>query len=170
MEKGVLRSRSNLYYYLARSDNAYLSFWGINVSTSRITGIDLFSLYPYIGLLLALFVPLILYQIVKSLVNNETYALLVALMSSFLWDTFYWLSFSWVNGLGILGMLFSLLFWVLYLKNEKMSIFLPLLVTVFGILAYPLTGIFVAFIAILSISIRRTGIRKNVAIKVSFYV
>lgn len=161
---GVLKSQPNLYYYLARSDNAYLSFCGINVSISRITGIDLFSLYPYIGLLLALFVPLILYQIVKSLVNNETYALLVALMSSFLWDTFYWLSFSLANGLGILGMLLSLLFWVLYLKKEKMPIFLPLLMTVSGILAYPLTGIFVASIAVFSISVKRIGIRKSVAI------
>lgn len=161
---GVLQLRPNLYYYLARSDNAYLSLWGINVSTSRITGISLFSLYPYVGVLLAFAIPLIMYQIAKSLVNNEIYALIVALMSFFLWDTFYWLSFSSANGLGILGMLFSLLFWILYLKNEKMSIFLPLVMTVLGILAYQFTGIFVAVIAILSISMKRRGVRKNVAI------
>ena len=64
---GVLQSSSNIYYFLARGENGYLGLWGINVSTSRITGIDLFSLYPYIGIIAALFVPLILYQIVKLL-------------------------------------------------------------------------------------------------------
>ena len=160
---GVLTTQPNLYYTLARADNAYVSLWGINVSISKITGIDLFTLYPYVGILLSLFVPLIIYQIVKLLVNNDTYAIVGALMCTFLWDAFYWLSFSLANGLGILGLLFSLLFWILYLKG-KVSIFLPLLVTVAGILAYPLTGIFVAVIATFSILSKRIGIRKSAII------
>jgi hypothetical protein len=105
-----------------------------------------------------------MYQIVKTLLNNQTYALLISLMCSFLWDTFYWLSLPYANGFGILGLLFSLLFWILYLKSAKMSMFLPLLVTVAGILAYPLTGFYVAVIAIMSISIKRTGVRWNVVV------
>ena len=161
---GTILPHSTLYTLIASGDNAYLGLWGINVSTSHITGIDLYSLYPYIGLLLAFFVPLVLYQIVKSLLNNDTYALLVSLMCSFLWDTFIWLSLSSANGLGFLAMLFSLLFWITYLKKEKMSMFLPLLITMSGILAYPLTGIYTVIIALLSIYIKRSGLRKKVII------
>jgi hypothetical protein len=161
---GTISPQSNLYYLITSGNNAYLGLWGINVSVSRITGIDLYSLYPYIGLLLAFFVPLVLYQIVKLLLNNDTYALLVSLLCFFLYDTFIWLSLSSANGLGFLTMLFSLLFWITYLKKEKMSIFLPLLMTLAGILAYPLTGIYTVMIALLSISIKRWGLGRKVIV------
>jgi len=161
---GVLQLSSNLYNFLARGSNAYLSLWGINVSFSRITGVDLFSLSPYIGLLLAFFVPLIMYQIVKTLTKNKTAALIISLMSFFVWDTFFWLSIPYANCLGFLALLFSLLFWILYLNSEKISIYLPILMTVVGVLAYPLTGIYVVLIALLAISIRLRGLGKNVVI------
>ncbi len=161
---GTISPQSNLLYLVASGNNAYLGLWGINVSVSRITGIDLYSLYPYVGLLLAFFVPLVAYQIVKLLLNNDTYALLVSLMSFFLWDTFVWLSLSSANGLGIVAMLFSLLFWIMYLKKENMSLFLPLLITLSAIFAYPLTGIYAVMIALLSFSIKRWGLGRKVAV------
>lgn len=161
---GTISPQSDLSHLIVSGNNAYLGLWGINVSISHITGIDLYSLYPYIGLLLAFLVPLMLYQIVRLLLNNDTYALLVSVMCSFLWDTFIWLSLSSANGLGFLAMLFSLLFWIMYLKKEKMSMFLPLLMTLAGILAYPLTGIYVVIIALLSITIKRSGLGKNVIV------
>jgi hypothetical protein len=157
---GVLQARSSLYFYIARSDNSYLSLWGIDVSFSRITGINLFTIYPYIGILVAILVPIVLYYIVKTLLNNTTVALAVSLLSSFLWDTFLWLSLPYANSYGILCLLFSLLFWVMYLKTEKISLGLPVLVTIAALFAYPLTGFYAVFFGVLSVLIKRGSLRK----------
>ncbi len=158
---GVLPPHSSLYHYIASSENGYLGIWGFNVFISRVTSVNLYFGYPYIGLLLSFFAPLILYQITKSLLTNDTYALFVATLSAFLYSTFMWLSLSSANGLGVLAMLFSLLVWITYLKDSSASIFFPILVTIAGIIAYPLTGMFVACIALISISLR-VGLRKGV--------
>jgi hypothetical protein len=156
---GVLKLQPNLYYFIVRGDNAYLSLWGTNISISKMTGLDLFSVAPYIGILIAIFVPLVLYSIVNLISKRTTVALATALMTSFVWDTFYWQSVSLANALGMLGMLFSMLFWIRYLKKDDISIFWPIIISIAGILSYPLTGIFVAVVALFSVLVKRFGIR-----------
>lgn len=151
-----------LYYSFATSDNGYLGFWGLNAFQSRITGISQYLTNGiFVAILSALFVPLILYQIGKILLKNQTYALFLSFLFVFLLQSYIWLTIPSPNTLGLLALLFSLLFWICYLEYDEMPVFLLIIASLSGVLAYPLTGLFAAGIAVTSIAIKKLKLNKK---------
>jgi hypothetical protein len=151
-----------LYYSFATGDNGYLGFWGLNAFLSRITGIDQYLINGVlVAILSALFMPLIIYQIGKILLKNHTYALFSSFLFVFLLQSYIWLTIPSPNTLGILALFFSLLLWICYLEYDKVPVFLLLIASLSGIIAYPLTGIFAAGIAVISIAIKKFKFHKK---------
>jgi len=158
---GILPYHSTFIKYVADGNNLHVGLYSLNVMFSKLLQLDLYwPTLMSVVLLLSVFIPLLMYQIGKKIYNNDVYALILAYLPSFLYDTLSWRSLSSANGLGVLITLFALLFWTVYLTDERIPTLFPILITGSAIFAYPLTGIIAAEFALFSIFLRRHGTKK----------
>ncbi len=155
-----LPRRPTLLKILADGLNNNIGLSGINVILSKILQIELYWVTLLFGALLAsVFIPIVLYEIGKKVYDNAIYALLLSFLPSFLLETLIWRSISSSNGFGLLIFLFSLLVWIRYLVNNQAGLFLPVMTTIGSILAYPLMGIFSVSVAMMTVFLKKYGMR-----------